>query len=62
MKHYRIELSSDTATLPTSEMKKAMIEAELGDEQKGEDPTTSKLEKLTAELLGLEKKGMFQMF
>lgn len=31
-----VDLSSDTATQPTKEMKQAMIAADLGDEQKGE--------------------------
>jgi threonine aldolase len=50
-----IDLSSDTATKPTPAMKQAMFNAELGDEQKGEDPTTLQLEKMGAELLGLDK-------
>jgi threonine aldolase len=50
-----IDLSSDTATLPTLAMKKAMMAAVLGDEQKGEDPTTRQLEEKVAELLGFEK-------
>lgn len=49
-----IDFSSDTATLPTLAMKKAMMAAELGDEQKREDPTTRKLEEMSAELLGHE--------
>lgn len=47
-----LDFSSDTATRPSRAMKQAMIEAELGDEQKGEDPTTKKLEQLMAEKLG----------
>lgn len=47
-----IDLSSDTASLPTPEMKKAMMEAELGDEMRGEDPTTRQLEETLAALLG----------
>jgi threonine aldolase len=47
-----IDLSSDTATQPTMGMKIAMMSALLGDEQKNEDPTTSKLELLVANLLG----------
>lgn len=49
-----IDLSSDTATRPTAAMKKAMMDAEVGDEQQGEDPTTKKLEERFAELLGKE--------
>lgn len=55
MTHSFIDLSSDTSTLPTPAMKQAMMEALLGDEQKNEDPTTRKLEEMTAELLGLEQ-------
>jgi len=47
-----IDLTSDTATLPTVEMKEAMFNAVLGDEQKHEDPTTQKLEDYVAFLLG----------
>ncbi len=47
-----IDLFSDTVTQPTMAMKKAMIEAELGDEQLGEDPTTRKLEERIADILG----------
>lgn len=48
-----IDLSSDTASLPTAAMKQAMIEAPLGDEQKDEDPTTRRLERKVAELLAV---------
>lgn len=47
-----IDLSSDTATQPTLAMKQAMMAAPLGDEQKGLDPTTHKLEQTLASLLG----------
>ena len=49
-----IDLSSDTATRPSPGMRKAMAEAEVGDEQKGEDPTTNALQARVAELLGKE--------
>ncbi len=49
-----IELYSDTQSLPTAGMRKAMAEAELGDEQKGEDPSTNRLCEMAAELLGKE--------
>jgi len=49
-----IDLSSDTATLPTPEMRRAMAEAPVGDEQRGEDPTVCALEEWAAELLGKE--------
>jgi threonine aldolase len=47
-----IELFSDTMTRPSAGMRKAMAEAEVGDEQKAEDPTTRRLEERVAELLG----------
>ena len=49
-----IDLISDTATRPSPGMRKAMAEAEVGDEQRGEDPTTRQLEERTAALLGHE--------
>ncbi len=47
-----IDLRSDTVTRPTSEMRRAMAEAEVGDDVYQEDPTVKKLESLTAEILG----------
>jgi threonine aldolase len=49
-----IDLYSDTGTRPTSEMRRFMCEAEVGDEQKGEDPTVNLLQEMVAELLGKE--------
>ncbi|KHF38846.1 low-specificity L-threonine aldolase [Halalkalibacter okhensis] len=49
-----IDLRSDTVTKPTEAMRKAMYNAEVGDDVYKEDPTISKLEKLAAELLGKE--------
>jgi threonine aldolase len=49
-----IELYSDTMTKPTPAMRKRMAEAEVGDEQKGEDPTVNQLQVMVAELLGKE--------
>jgi threonine aldolase len=49
-----IDLYSDTQTRPTAGMRKAMAEAPVGDEQKGEDPTTRALEERVAALLGKE--------
>lgn len=49
-----IDLRSDTVTLPTPSMRKAMAEAELGDDVFGEDPTTIRLEAMSAERLGHE--------
>ncbi|MBM4281126.1 MAG: aminotransferase class I/II-fold pyridoxal phosphate-dependent enzyme [Deltaproteobacteria bacterium] len=50
-----IDLVSDTVTLPTKAMKQAMVDAALGDEQRGEDPTTAHLEERVAALLGAER-------
>jgi threonine aldolase len=49
-----IDLRSDTVTRPTPAMRKAMAEAEVGDDVYGEDPTTNRLEHLAAEMLGHE--------
>jgi threonine aldolase len=47
-----IDLRSDTVTRPTPAMRKAIAEAEVGDDVYGEDPTVRKLEQHIAELLG----------
>jgi threonine aldolase len=49
-----IDLRSDTLTKPSSKMRKAMYEAEVGDDVFKEDPTVNKLEDYSAELLGKE--------
>jgi threonine aldolase len=49
-----IDLRSDTATLPTEGMRRAMAAAELGDDMLGEDPTVNALERRVAELTGKE--------
>lgn len=49
-----IDLSSDTATKPTSEMRRFMAEAPVGDEQRREDPSVNELQELVAELTGKE--------
>ncbi len=49
-----IDLRSDTVTRPTPGMRRAMAEAEVGDDVYGEDPTVQALELRTAELLGKE--------
>jgi threonine aldolase len=49
-----IDLRSDTATKPTAEMMAAVAAAELGDEQRREDPTVNELQRRAAELLGQE--------
>jgi threonine aldolase len=49
-----IDLRSDTMTQPTTAMRKAMAEAEVGDDVFGEDPTVNRLEEMAAERLGKE--------
>ncbi len=49
-----IDLRSDTVTQPTPEMRKAMYEAELGDDVFGDDPTVNRLEELSAAKMGKE--------
>lgn len=53
-----IDLRSDTVTVPTPEMRKAMANAEVGDDVYGEDPSINKLQALAAEKLGKEA-GLF---
>ena len=49
-----IDLRSDTVTLPSPAMRRAMANAEVGDDVFGEDPTVRALEERSAELLGTE--------
>jgi len=49
-----IDLRSDTVTHPTPAMRKAMFEAEVGDDVFGDDPTVNALQERAAELLGKE--------
>lgn len=49
-----IDLRSDTVTLPTPAMRRAMAEAEVGDDVFGEDPTTLRLEQMAADRVGQE--------
>ena len=49
-----IDLRSDTVTHPTPEMRKAMFEAEVGDDVYGEDPTVNRLEAMAAKMMGKE--------
>jgi threonine aldolase len=49
-----VDLRSDTITRPTSAMRRAMADAEVGDDVFGEDPTVNRLEKMAAERLGKE--------
>jgi threonine aldolase len=54
MQETLVDLRSDTVTKPTPGMRRAMAEAEVGDDVYGEDPTVNVLEARTAELLGKE--------
>lgn len=49
-----IDFRSDTLTKPSAEMRRAMAEAEVGDEQYLEDPTVNRLQEMAAELTGKE--------
>jgi threonine aldolase len=53
-----IDLRSDTVTRPTPAMRRAMAEAEVGDDVYGEDPTVNRLEQRAAQILGKEA-GLF---
>ncbi|MFL6099671.1 MAG: threonine aldolase family protein [Actinomycetales bacterium] len=53
-----VDLRSDTVTRPTPDMRRAMAEAEVGDDVYGEDPTLTRLEATVADLLGHEA-GLF---
>jgi len=54
-----VDLRSDTVTRPTQAMRKAMADAEVGDDALGDDPTTRRLEGRVAELLGKESALFF---
>ncbi|MCA9226834.1 MAG: aminotransferase class I/II-fold pyridoxal phosphate-dependent enzyme [Planctomycetales bacterium] len=54
-----VDLRSDTVTRPTPAMRQAMADAEVGDSQYGEDPTTNRLQDRVAELLGKEAAIFF---
>ncbi|MFZ0211235.1 MAG: low-specificity L-threonine aldolase [Candidatus Acidiferrales bacterium] len=49
-----IDLRSDTVTRPTAAMRRAMAEAEVGDDVYGEDPTVNRLQERAAEIFGRE--------
>ena len=49
-----IDLRSDTVTHPTDDMRRAMFEAEVGDDVFGEDPTVNRLEAMAAQKMGKE--------
>ena len=49
-----VDLRSDTVTRPTAEMRRAIAEAEVGDDVFGDDPTVNRLQERVAELMGKE--------
>ena len=49
-----VDLRSDTVTRPTAAMRRAMAEAEVGDDVFGDDPTVNRLQARMAELTGKE--------
>ena len=53
-----VDLRSDTVTRPGGDMRRAMHEAEVGDDVFGDDPTVNRLQALLAEMLGFEA-GLF---
>jgi len=50
-----VDLRSDTVTKPTAEMRKAMADAEVGDDVYGEDPTVNALQEAFAERVGMDE-------
>lgn len=54
MEFIRIDLRSDTVTTPTAEMLEAMMQAEVGDDVFGEDPSINALQDYAANLFGME--------
>jgi threonine aldolase len=54
-----VDLRSDTVTRPSAGMKKAMLEAELGDDVFGDDPTVNRLQARAAEIFGFEAGLLF---
>ncbi|CAK6980159.1 threonine aldolase 1 [Scomber scombrus] len=49
-----VDLRSDTVTKPGAAMRQAMAEAEVGDDVMGEDPTVNELQKIAANMFGME--------
>jgi len=49
-----IDFRSDTVTMPTEAMRKAMATAEVGDDVYGDDPTVNRLEAMAAEMYGFD--------
>lgn len=55
----KVDLRSDTVTKPTVAMRKAMADAEVGDDLYGDDPTVQRLESIYAEMVGKEASLFF---
>jgi threonine aldolase len=51
---FRVDLRSDTVTTPSAAMRRAMVDAEVGDDWYGDDPTVNRLEERAAEITGKE--------
>src|SRR5688500_6520240 len=54
-----IDLRSDTVTRPSAAMRRAMMEAPLGDDVFGDDPTVNRLQERAAEIFGFEAALLF---
>ena len=54
-----VDLRSDTVTKPTPAMRRAMAEAEVGDDVYGEDPTVNHLQKRAAEIFEKKPRSSF---
>ena len=54
-----VDLRSDTVTRPSPAMRRAMAEAEVGDDVFGDDPTVNRLQERAAEMLGFEAGLLF---
>jgi threonine aldolase len=54
-----VDLRSDTVTRPSAGMRRAMMEAELGDDVFGDDPTVNRLQERAAEICGFEAALLF---
>jgi threonine aldolase len=54
VKTFRVDLRSDTVTTPSLAMRRAMAEAEVGDDWFGDDPTVNRLQERAAEVMGKE--------
>ena len=54
MSEPRVDLRSDTVTKPSEAMRRAMAEAEVGDDWYGDDPTVNRLQERAAEVVGME--------